>query len=344
MIDNLYVNPSIGKGELFKIIEENRYSPDKRLIELAADKRNQVYGKKVFFRGLIEFSNYCKNDCYYCGIRKSNRKIKRYRLSKEEILKSCEEGYKLGFKTFVLQGGDDLYFTEDKMEDLIYSIKSKYDDCALTLSCGEKSHKTYKKYFEAGADRYLLRHETSNEAHYKKLHPESMSLKNRISSLYELKEIGFQVGAGFMVGSPYQTSENLVEDLLFLKKLDPDMIGIGPFIPHRDTAFSNESRGSLNMTSLMISLARLILPKALIPSTTALASIDPYGRERGLMAGANVVMPNLTPLIYRGEYSLYDDKIFQGDDAIRSIKEIKDRVEAIGLSPDFSRGDHIRLR
>jgi len=317
--------------------------PNARLQEVF-DRANKIkekyYGKKVYFRGLIEFSNYCKNNCYYCGIRRGNQKVRRYRLSKDEILNCCTTGYRLGFRTFVLQSGEDPYYTDDRMVEIIYTLRNRFPDCAITLSLGEKSAETYKKYFAAGADRYLLRHETANEEHYQKLHPGEMSLKKRKECLYHLKEIGFQVGAGFMVGSPYQTRENLVEDLLFLKELDPHMVGIGPFIPHGETVFAREKGGTVEMTLLMIALTRILLPKALIPATTALGTIDPVGREKGLLVGGNVVMPNLSPIAVRKDYALYDHKICTGEEAAECRHCLAQRIKNAGLEPDFSRGDY----
>lgn len=340
MIEKLYHTNTLSKEELVTLIEENTHKLDKRLLEAACLIREKNHGKKVFLRGLIEFSNYCKNDCYYCGIRKSNIRINRYRLTKEEIIDCCINGYQLDFRTFVLQSGEDLYYTEEFMEDLIFSIKNKFPDCALTLSMGEKSYSTYKRYFKAGADRYLLRHETATENHYSKLHPKNMSLLTRKKALYDLKEIGFQIGAGFMVGSPFQTIENLANDLLFLKELDPHMVGIGPFIPHKDTIFAKEDKGSLEMTILMIAIVRLLLPKVLLPATTALGTIDSKGREKGLQAGANVVMPNLSPISIRNDYALYDNKICTGDEAAECRYCIEGRIKNAGFEVDISKGDY----
>lgn len=312
------------------------------LFEKARDVREKYYGKKVFIRGLIEYTNYCKNDCYYCGIRRSNSKVLRYRLSKEEILKCCENGYELGFRTFVLQGGEDSYFAQDKMVDIIYSIKNNYPDCAVTLSIGEKDLETYKAYFDAGADRYLLRHETANSEHYNKLHPKEMSLSHRKRCLEQLKEIGFQVGCGIMVGSPFQTIDNLVEDLMFIKKFSPEMVGIGPFIPHHDTIFAKDKSGTMEQTIFILALVRLLLPKVLMPATTALGSINSKGRELGMLAGANVVMPNLSPTDVRKNYSLYDNKLWSGDEASECMRDIVFRMKKIGYDIVVDRGDFIK--
>lgn len=332
---------SMTKKELIDIIEENKLMPSDELLNEARAVCDEHYGKRIFVRGLIEFTNYCKNNCYYCGIRSGNKNAHRYRLTEEEILACCDEGYNLGFRTYVLQGGEDVYFTDERICDIISKIKMKYPDCAVTLSIGEKSRESYKKYREAGADRYLLRHETANEAHYKRLHPDKMSLENRKKCLYTLRELGYQVGAGFMVGSPYQTSKTLAEDLLFIKDLQPHMVGIGPFIPHRDSVFKDEKGGTLNLTLTMLSLVRLMLPKVLLPSTTALGTIDPNGREKGFSAGANVVMPNLSPVSVRGDYALYDNKICTGDEAAQCVGCLRERIARAGYVMDMGRGDSL---
>lgn len=344
LIDKLYKNNILAKEELIYLIENINEEDKKYLIEKANETRQRHYSNKVFMRGLIEFTNYCKNDCYYCGIRRSNNNVERYRLSLEEIMNCCETGYNLGYKTFVLQGGEDGYYTDDKIVEIIRAIKEKYPHCAITLSIGEKSYESYKKYFEAGADRYLLRHETADELHYSKLHPKELNFSQREECLYNLKEIGFQVGAGFMVGSPYQRVENLAKDLLFLKRLEPHMVGIGPFIPQKDTKFKEEASGTLETTILMIALTRLLLPKALIPATTALGTINPLGREKGLKAGGNVVMPNLSPTNVRDKYSLYDNKICTGDEAAECRKCIEGRINNAGFEVELSRGDNLEWR
>lgn len=298
------------------------------------------FRKDIFIRGLIELSSYCKNDCLYCGIRRSNKNAVRYRLTKEQILKCCDIGYELGFRTFVMQGGEDPYFTDEVMCDIIGAVKSKYPDCAITLSLGERGKESFKRLYDAGADRYLLRHETANPEHYKKLHPPELSYENRIRSLYELKEIGFQTGAGFMVGSPFQTCEDLANDLLFIKELKPQMCGIGPFVPHRDTVFADKPHGSLRMTLILLSLIRLMNPRILLPATTALGTIDPRGRELGILHGANVVMPNLSPKEHRADYSLYDNKICTGDEAAECIRCLSRRMNSIGYNIVTDRGDY----
>ena len=324
--------------ELKQLIEYDE-SINQDLIKAADAVRREYYGDKVYLRGLIEFTNYCKNDCYYCGIRCGNRKANRYRLSKEEILTACKEGYELGYRTFVLQGGEDGYYTDEKICDIVSSIRNQYEDCAITLSIGERSKSSYKAYFGAGANRYLLRHETADMSHYKKLHPDVMSLDNRKRCLYDLKEIGYQVGSGFMVGSPYQRTECLVEDIRFLQDLEPDMIGIGPFISHKDTPFKDCENGSARLTLRLISILRLLFPYVLLPSTTALGTISPTGRELGLQAGANVVMPNLTPVKYRTQYELYDGKICTGEEAAECRGCLEKRIESAGYRVVTDRGD-----
>lgn len=313
------------------------------IAKLAARARNaaqRIYGNKVYIRGLIEFTNYCKNDCLYCGIRRSNRCAERYRLSEEQILSCCATGYELGFRTFVLQGGEDAYFTDARICAIVSEIKKNYPDCAVTLSIGEKERTSYQAYFEAGADRYLLRHETANEEHYKKLHPAEMSLANRKQCLRDLKEIGYQTGCGFMVGSPGQMVETLYEDLTFIRDLQPEMVGIGPFIPQKDTPFGNEEAGTMELTLRLLSIIRLLHPKVLLPSTTALGTIHPQGREKGILAGANVVMPNLSPVNVREKYKLYDNKICTGDEAAECRFCMQKRMESIGYEVVTDRGDY----
>ncbi len=310
------------------------------LNERAAYVSKKTYGNKVYIRGLIEFTNYCRNDCYYCGIRRSNCNAERYRLTDEQILDCCETGYKLGFRTFVLQGGEDGFFSDEKIVGIIKKIKEIYPDCAVTLSIGERTHDSYKSFFAAGADRYLLRHETADSEHYSKLHPSNLSLENRMKCLYDLKEIGYQVGCGFMVGSPYQTTESIIKDLKFMKELKPHMVGIGPFIPHNSTPFKDCKQGGLKLTLRLLSMIRLMLPNVLLPATTALGTIDSEGREKGILAGANVVMPNLSPKNVRKKYLLYDNKICTGDEAAECILCMKRRMQSIGYEVVVSRGDY----
>lgn len=340
LIDQLAQSHILTREELMRLIENRNPELDQYLFAKADAVRREIYGNDIYIRGLIELSNYCKNDCYYCGIRRSNKNAARYRLTREQVLDCCKSGYKLGFRTFVLQGGEDPYFTDERLCEMISAIKSRYPDCALTLSMGEKSYASYLAYFNAGADRYLLRHETADETHYRKLHPDSMTLSTRRQCLYDLKKIGFQVGCGFMVGSPYQTPEHLAADLLFIKEFDPEMVGIGPFIPHRDTPFAGEPAGTLEMTLFMLGLVRLLVPHVLLPATTALGTIDPQGRELGILAGANVVMPNLSPQEVRNKYLLYDNKLNTGVEASEGIDSLKKSMERISYRIVIDRGDY----
>lgn len=340
MFNKLYQDTQLTEAEYKELLELHT---DKEIaeygFELARKRQKETFGNEVYTRGLIEVSNYCKNDCIYCGIRRSNQNAERYRLSEEEILSCCESGYALGFRTFVLQGGEDGYYTDDLLEDLLHKIKAAYPDCAITLSLGERSRESYERLYTAGADRYLLRHETANEAHYGKIHPAEMSLKNRKQCLYTLKEIGYQVGCGIMVGSPYQTIDNLVEDLAFMKTFNPHMVGIGPFIPQKDTPFGEMEPGSLEMTLFLLAIIRLMLPKVLLPATTALGTIHSRGRELGILAGGNVVMPNLSPVKVRKKYALYDNKICTGEEAAECRGCLGNRMESIGYKLVVSRGD-----
>lgn len=338
IIDKLVEGQGAGGEELLYLLDNISKDEQQYLWDKADEVRKENYGNKVYIRGLIEFTNYCKRDCVYCGIRRSNAKTSRYRLTKEEILNCVDTGDALGYKTFVLQGGEDPFFTDEKLVEIIKEIKGKYPDNAITLSIGERSYESYKNLFEAGADRFLLRHETANEELYTKLHP-GASFKNRMECLRNLKEIGFQVGAGFMVGIPGQTNEDLVKDLMFLVELEPHMVGIGPFIPHVDTPLGQSKGGNAEKTITMVALTRLLLPKALLPATTALGSIDKLGREKGIKAGANVVMPNLSPNAVREKYALYNGKLSTGDEAAESRKDIERKINAIGYEIEVGRGD-----
>ncbi len=324
----LNIERDLPEASLKLLLQSEKW--DSSLTAAADRKRREIYADEVYLRGLIEFSNFCKNNCFYCGIRAGNQNAVRYRLSKEEILDCCVEGYGLGFRTFVLQSGEDPFFTDSLLCEIVSEIRSRFPDCAITLSLGEKPRESYKAYFDAGANRYLLRHETANDAHYRKLHPESMSLTNRKRCLYDLKDIGYQVGSGFMVGSPYQTVDCIIEDLRFLQELKPDMIGIGPYITHKETPFASFQSGSLTLTLRLISVLRLMFPYALIPATTALGTIHPQGRELGLKAGANVVMPNLSPVRVRKLYELYENKICTGEEAAQCRSCLERRVAAAG--------------
>lgn len=339
LIDHLLAGRKLSKEEFLTLLMDNS-EETKQLVFQAARKQQQFhYGNQVFIRGLIECTNYCRNDCYYCGIRSSNRNAARYRLSDEDILYSCKKGYEVGFCTFVLQGGEDPLWTDERVVPLIDKIKKKYPDCALTLSLGERKKDSYQAFYDAGADRYLLRHETANACHYRRLHPDRLSLEHRKQCLWNLKEIGFQVGTGIMVGSPFQKTEDLAEDLLFIQELQPHMVGIGPFISHRDTPFADCPNGSFYMTLYLLGILRIVLPKALIPATTALASIHLEGREQGILAGANVVMPNLSPTAVRQKYMLYNNKINSGLESREGLKDLEERMASIGYQIISERGD-----
>ena len=342
LIDKLHQEQMLTAEEFHRLLANRSEETDQYARELANQVRQEVYGNKIYVRGLIEFTNYCKNDCYYCGIRRSNQNAQRYRLTEEDILECCRQGYELGFRTFVLQGGEDGFFTDDRIVQIVRKIKEQYPDCALTLSIGEKSEESSRAYREAGADRYLLRHETADPRHYMRLHPLEMSGENRKSCLRILKKLGYQTGAGFMVGSPGQTVDTLFEDLMFIKELQPEMAGIGPFIPHKDTPFAEEPAGTVETTLRLLAIIRLIHPHVLLPSTTALGTIDPKGREKGILAGANVVMPNLSPVNVRGKYTLYDNKICTGDEAAECKTCMAARMSSIGYEVITARGDYIK--
>lgn len=339
IIRKLASEHSLSLDEYKRLIDGYTAENAMLLSELAVAERKKYYSNTVFIRGLIEISNICKNNCLYCGIRRDNKQCDRYRLTKEDILSCCKEGYELGFRTFVMQGGEDTYFSDEILCDIIIDIKKEYPDCAITLSLGERSYESYKKLYDAGADRYLLRHETADAEHYARLHPKNMSFDARMSALADLKKIGYQVGCGFMVGSPYQTSENLAKDLKFIEKFKPQMCGIGPFIPHSATPFANERAGSVELTCYLLSIIRLISPKILLPATTALGSIEENGRERGILAGANVVMPNLSPYESRKKYELYNNKLFGSAESAQAISDLRKRMNAIGYEVVVDRGD-----
>lgn len=343
IIDKLMTLHKLEKEEYIALLQCNQ--EEKELLRSEAVRlRKEQYGNKVYTRGLIEFTNICKNNCYYCGIRAANPHVNRYRLSKEDIMACCKQGYGLGYRTFVLQGGEDPYFTDDIMCDIVSSIRKEYPDCAITLSIGERSYESYKRLREAGADRYLLRHETATSRHYEMLHPETMQLSNRMQCLKDLKDLGYQVGAGFMVGSPYQTQEHLANDLVFLQEFRPHMVGIGPFIPHHDTPFHDCDQGSLEETLLLLSIIRIMLPSVLLPATTALGTVNPRGRELGLQAGCNVVMPNLSPVGVRKQYELYDNKICTGEEAAECLGCLSKRVNSVGCELVSNRGDYHNLQ
>ena len=342
IVEKLYNTGDLSDGELKALIGTDDTETAELLRRYADETRQKSYGKKVFLRGLIEISSFCKNDCLYCGIRRSNKDADRYRLSREDILSCCENGYGLGFRTFVMQGGEDSFFTDDFLCGVISEIKEKYPDCAVTLSLGERSYESFRRLREAGADRYLLRHEAASEELYRKLHPGEMSLENRKECLFSLKELGYQVGAGFMVGAPFQNTEHIIADLRFLQELQPQMIGIGPFIPHHNTPFAGENGGTLELTLRLLGILRLMFPKVLLPATTALGTITPNGRELGLKTGCNVVMPNLSPVKVRKKYDLYDNKICTGEEAAECRGCLQRRIESAGYEIASERGDCIK--
>ena len=343
LLDKLEQAGVLSHSEFVTLIENRTPEIAEELFRRARTVRHRHYGKDVYIRGLIEFTNYCKNDCLYCGIRCGNRKAQRYRLTEAEILDCCREGYQLGYRTFVLQGGEDPKFTPARIETIVRTIKAEFPDCAITLSVGEHSKEIYARWRAAGADRYLLRHETADADHYASLHPKNLTLENRMRCLQDLKDLGYQVGCGFMVGSPGQTAAHLAKDLLFLHKFRPEMVGIGPFIPHCDTPLGGEAAGSLELTVFLLGIIRLMLPDVLLPATTALATIHPEGREMGIRAGANVCMPNLSPRAVREKYMLYNNKISTGEEAAQSRDALAKRIENIGYRIVTSRGDHISL-
>lgn len=340
LIQALAENHSLTLAEYEALITARDQEAADFLAQLARTAREAVYGTAVYTRGLIEISNICKNDCLYCGIRRSNAGCARYRLGKDDILSCCEEGYALGFRTFVMQGGEDAFFTDERIEDIVRAIKARYPDCAVTLSLGERGYESFARLREAGADRYLLRHETASPAHYARLHPREMSFERRMRCLRDLKRLGYQVGCGFMVGSPYQTTQDLAADLKFIEEFVPQMVGIGPFIPHAATPFADRPAGSAELTCYLLSILRLMHPAALLPATTALGTIDSTGREKGILAGANVVMPNLSPAAVRKKYALYDNKLSDGDESAQGVAHLRKRMAAIGYEIVTDRGDY----
>lgn len=339
LVEKLRDHRSLNEAEYVELIRERDEEAATLLRELATAERRRIYGDDVFTRGLIEISNICKNDCLYCGIRRSNGQAERYRLTEEDILSCAEEGYALGFRTFVLQGGEDGYYTDGVLGGIVSGLKRRFPDCAVTLSMGERSRESYRRLFDAGADRYLLRHETADPRHYARLHPTEMSFENRMRCLRDLRDIGYQVGCGFMVGSPFQTEATLAKDLKFIETFRPDMCGIGPFVPHHATPFAGCPAGTLELTTFLLSVIRLIHPAVLLPATTALGTIDARGREKGILAGANVVMPNLSPVRVRKKYELYDNKICTGEESAQCRGCLDLRVQSIGCRLAVDRGD-----
>lgn len=338
LIDFLSENHRLSEEEYLFLVKNRNEEISEYLRKKADEARKSVYGNKIFVRGLIEISNVCKNDCYYCGIRKSNKNCDRYKLSEEEILSCCEKGYRLGFRTFVLQGGEGV-FSVDIICNVVTKIKRKYPDCAITLSLGEYQKSDFEKMKNAGADRYLLRHETIDKMHYEKLHPSEMSYEKRMKCLKDLKELGFQVGCGFLVGSPYSSDEIIAREFKFIEEFSPEMCGIGPFIPQKDTPFKNEKSGTAEETAFYLSIIRLIKPNILLPATTALGTIKEGGRELGIISGANVLMPNLSPQKQREKYTLYDNKLATGVESAEKIEKLKEQMLKIGYEIITDRGD-----
>lgn len=340
LIAKLCRNGTLGADELLSLLSDYTTADLEKINDSARQLSLSIFGNKVYTRGLIEVSSYCRNNCYYCGLRAANSEAQRYRLTKEQILSCCRKGYELGFRTFVLQGGEDMVQTDDWFVDVVSSIRSEFEDVAITLSLGERGEEAFQRFYDAGANRYLLRHETFNKSHYGILHPDAMSHETRIDSLVTLKKIGYQVGTGIMVGSPFQTLEHIVEDILFIERFRPQMIGIGPYISQHNTPFAGKPNGTMEMTLMLISIFRIMNPQALIPSTTALSSIHPNGRERGILAGANVVMPNLSPEECRSKYAIYDNKRSMGSEAAEQWKRLDEMMNGIGYTLSRERGDY----
>lgn len=339
LIKQLHQTHSLEKEQWEQLFRDYTAEDVSYAVTLAQETAIAHFGKKIYFRGIIEFTNFCKNDCYYCGIRKSNHQCQRYRLLPEDILECCREGYENGFRTFVLQGGEDGWFTDDRLCKLIREIKNHYPDCAVTLSVGERSPESYRRLREAGADRYLLRHETADPVHYRQLHPEPQSIENRIRCLNDLKALGYQTGCGIMVGTPGQTPKTLAEDMKLMERLQPEMIGIGPFLPHKETPFRGEAKGSVELTLFLLALCRIQFPKVLLPATTALGTAELDGRKQGVLAGCNVVMPNLSPKNVRKKYMLYDEKAGTDLSAEEGIRILRQQMKEIGYEVIVGRGD-----
>ncbi len=340
LIEKLSTDKSLLLEEYGLILDDYTEDDADFARKLAVGIRQSVYGNAVYIRGLIEVSNYCKNGCLYCGINRDNKTCVRYRLTKEEILSCCEKGYALGFRTFVMQGGEDNHLTDEFVCEVVSEIKERYPDCAVTLSLGEKSYDSYKALYDAGADRYLLRHETADSEHYSRLHPSDLSLESRLECLHNLKKIGYQVGCGIMVGSPYQTNKHIAKDLKFIEEFDPQMCGIGPFLPHKDTVFADKEKGSFELTLFLLSLIRIMKPSILLPSTTALGTLVDGGREMGILSGANVIMPNLSPDTAKDKYMLYDNKLRTGLESVEGLENLKKKFADIGYEIVTDRGDY----
>ena len=339
LIDQLRDTGHLPAEGFFALLTMRDREAEAYLMEQARQVAVQRFGRGIYVRGLIELSNVCRNDCLYCGIRRSNGRVERYTLTREQVMNCCEQGYEIGFRTIVLQGGEWGEERSQWIADLVAEVKQHWPDCAITLSLGEHPRETYALWRQAGADRYLLRHETRNERLYSLLHPRGMTIEHRLQCLDWLQELGFQVGAGFMVGAPFQSLRSIVEDIQFLVAFRPQMIGIGPFIPQHDTPLARFPAGTVEMTARIYAILRLALPQALIPSTTAMATLAPGGRLRGILAGANVVMPNLSPVESRAKYSLYDNKASLGAESAQGVMQLSRELATIGYSIDWSRGD-----
>ena len=340
LIDTLHRTRHLEPDQWEKLFSEYDEEDRSYAMTLARETAQARFGKRLWFRGIVEFSNICKCDCRYCGIRRSNHCVSRYRLTPEEILECCAEGYEGGFRTFVLLGGVDGWFTDVRLCAIIRDIKTRWPDCAVTLSLGERSRESYQRLYDAGADRYLLRHETADEDHYRFLHPAEQTLQNRLRCLYDLKDIGFQTGCGVMIGAPGQTPKTLAKDMAFMEDLQPQMVGVGPFLPHKDTPFRDEKPGSVELTLFVLALCRLMLPDVLLPATTALGTAESDGRVRGVLAGCNVVMPNLSPAAVRKKYMLYDNKAGTDLTAEQGVALLREQMAQIGYEVAPGRGDY----
>lgn len=338
LVNKIFGGEKLSRSEWVDLIENFDLETREYAALLARQVRERFYGNHVYVRGLIEVTNHCKNDCLYCGIRKSNLNVERYRLSPEQILGCCDYGYTLGFRTFVLQGGEDGFFSDAVLVPLIRELKRRHSDCAVTLSLGERGYDSYLALFEAGADRYLLRHETATADHYARLHPQQMSLSHRMECLRNLKQIGYQTGTGFMVGAPFQTAETIAADMQFIAEFQPAMVGIGPFIPHHETPFAQQPAGTVELTLFLLSLLRLMLPNVLLPATTALGTLASDGRKNGILAGANVVMPNLSPADVRAKYMIYENKDTSSE-TVDALDQLKIDMKEIGCEVVVDRGD-----
>ncbi|KAF0224587.1 MAG: biotin synthetase [Erysipelotrichaceae bacterium] len=344
MIDTLAKSHIISQGVCEYLLDHISMRELPYLMMKARELTDQIYGKEIFFRGLIEITNVCSQGCYYCGLQSGNNLVNRYRMSETAILSTVEEGYQLGFRSFVWQGGEDAGLTDEWLCSLIRKFRADYPDCVVTLSIGERSRASYQALYDSGLDRCLLRHESASKSLYEKLHPQWMSFDHRMQCLQDLKDIGYWVGAGFLINPPFQKNADLVEDLMFIQRFQPHMCGIGPFIPHPDTKFRDEEAGYGNQTAVMLALVRLIVPEVLLPATTALATVDALGRSKGLNSGGNVVMPNLTAPDIRKLYEIYAQKKNWGDEAAENVKRAIRDIEELGYIPALTRGDHISYK